>query len=335
VPVAHRVRGVYVAGLAALLLASAARSSAAKAGGNVSVKLLSERAAVQPGQPFHVGLLMRMQDGWHTYWKNPGDSGLPLRITWTLPPGFSAGPIEWPVPERIQQEGLMSYGYTREVLLAVEITPPKALAADSVTLAGNFEWLECKDVCLPGSAVRSVSLPVRQGPPPPGDDAALFAKTRSRIPAEPNGWTFAASAGPRAVSLDFRGPQGLAASGAYLFVDHPLVADYVAPQGFERTASGHRVTLSPAPNASGTLYRLTGVLVVEKGSSTRHAAVRVDVPVSRGDPAPAPVQAAAPRAPLPPFVGVLAVAGLGLMIFLFRSIRGGRQKDRARPEPNR
>ena len=67
--------------------------------GHVEASLISERASVAPGVPFHVGIRMKIRRGWHIYWKNPGDSGLPPRITWTLPKGFVAGPIEWPIPE--------------------------------------------------------------------------------------------------------------------------------------------------------------------------------------------------------------------------------------------
>ena len=78
---------------------------------NIVVELVSEHASVQPGRPFQVGLRMKLKRGWHTYWKQPGDAGMPLRIEWTLPSGFRPGPIEWPVPERIPTSGLMSYGY--------------------------------------------------------------------------------------------------------------------------------------------------------------------------------------------------------------------------------
>src|SRR2546427_4268365 len=114
-----------VACVLTMLFAGIARETPAEASANVSVELLSERAAIEPGMPFRVGLLMRMRPGWHTYWKNPGDSGLPLRVTWNLPEGFSAGPIDWPTPERIPENGLMSYGYSRDVLIPIEITPPE------------------------------------------------------------------------------------------------------------------------------------------------------------------------------------------------------------------
>ena len=94
----------------------------------VEVALVPEEQSVAPGRPFRVGLHMRIAKGWHTYWKNPGDAGLPARLKWTLPEGFTAGPILWPAPDRIPAPPLMSYGYKEEVLLPVEITPPATSA---------------------------------------------------------------------------------------------------------------------------------------------------------------------------------------------------------------
>jgi DsbC/DsbD-like thiol-disulfide interchange protein len=305
-----------VVSLLAVLFASTVRDASADASGNISVALLSERAAVEPGVPFYVGLRMTMRQGWHTYWKNPGDSGLPVRITWNLPEGFSAGPIEWPAPERLPEKALMSYGYGRDVLIPIEITPPKHLAADSVTIAGKVEWLECKDICLPGSSALRLSLPVRPGPPAVGPASRSFARARSRIPGAPKGWSFSAKAGPRAVSLAFRAPQGMFLRGGYLFVDQPLVVDYAAAQGFERIAGGYRLTIPPAPNASGTLERLTGVLVVEgRAGSKPRTAVQVDVPVSPGDTEPAPIPREQLRLPaVVAFAGAIGIVGLALAL---------------------
>jgi thiol:disulfide interchange protein DsbD len=300
--------------------------ASADAGGNISVALLSEQVAVEPGRPFYVGLHMKMRRGWHTYWKNPGDSGLPLRITWNLPAGFTAGPIEWPAPERIPEKTLMSYGYSREALIPIKITPPKRLAADSVTIAGDFGWLECKDVCLPGSSALRLTLPVRPGPPAASSAAPSFAKTRWRIPTLVTGWSFSAEAGPRAISLALRVPPEVSPRGAYLFVDRPLVADYAAPQGFERIAGGFRLTVPPAPNASGAPERLTGVLVIDdRGGAKSRRAVQVDVPVTPGDPAPAPPQSERAQ-PAALYAALFSLLGLGLVLILAGALRSRRKK---------
>ncbi|MGH9886217.1 MAG: protein-disulfide reductase DsbD domain-containing protein, partial [bacterium] len=120
---------------------------------NVRATLVTEAASIQPGQPFQVGLRLEMAPEWHTYWKNPGDSGLATRIRWTLPEGWSAGPLQWPIPQRIAAGPLMSFGYEHAVFLLTEMTPPRGVASGTtVRIAARADWLECKEACLPGRA---------------------------------------------------------------------------------------------------------------------------------------------------------------------------------------
>jgi thiol:disulfide interchange protein DsbD len=274
------------------LLASSLQAASTGQSRHVKVALLAENESVRPGQAFRVGLHMRMEEGWHTYWKNPGDAGLPTRLAWTLPDGFAAGPIEWPVPERIPAPPLMSYGYEREVLLPVEIVPPASLPSGEVTLAVKADWLECKEACLPGRALLDIRLAVRDEEPEPGPAAPLFAETRRRLPAPSEGWSLSAEAGPRAVALSFRPPAGTTPSAAYFFPEDAKLSEPAAPQGFEPFGDGHRLTLKPGPGAPVRPDRLVGVLVVEDGGRPR--AVQVDVPVAAGDPAPALTAASGP-----------------------------------------
>lgn len=283
---------------------------AAATGGseNVDVALVSERASIRPGEPLRVGLHMKMKHGWHTYWKQPGDAGLPLRIEWTLPPGFVAGPIEWPAPERIPTGELMSYGYGHEVLLAVAITPPARIETDSVTIGGAFDWLECKDVCISGSARLEIAVPTGSTPPEPGRSARLFAEARSRLPRAPDGWSLAAAAGSHAIELSFRPPTGVAPRGGYFYVDQPLVVAHAAPQGFERAGARYRVTLTPAENAAESPKRITGVLVLEGVPRSNGNAIAVDVEAVPGDPSPAPAQAPIARPwPMTALYAIVAV----------------------------
>src|SRR6185436_10204014 len=104
--------------------ARAAAPAAQAAGPRVRVDLISETAAVEPGGAFWIGLRQRIAPGWHTYWINPGDSGEPTKIDWSLPAGFAAGDIAWPHPDRIPVGPAMSYGYSNEVVLPVPITAP-------------------------------------------------------------------------------------------------------------------------------------------------------------------------------------------------------------------
>ena len=128
---------------------------------HVEATLVAEPFKFFPGDPFVVAVRLKMDPGWHTYWVNPGDAGYAPRITWTLPPGFTAGPIQWPTPGLISQPPLMSYGYEGEVWLPVEITPSVSmqLLQGPVELKAHVAWLECADVCIPGKADLSLTLP--------------------------------------------------------------------------------------------------------------------------------------------------------------------------------
>lgn len=121
-------------------------------GPNTTVTLISERTAFTPGETIWLGVELEMRDHWHTYWKNPGDSGMPTSASWELPEGFTAGGIVWPAPQRFLWEGLISYGYENKVTLRVPLmTSEEAEIGKVFTIKGRIDWLECKDVCLPGS----------------------------------------------------------------------------------------------------------------------------------------------------------------------------------------
>ena len=281
--------------LSTAFVAGPAQAASTGTSKHAKVALLAEADGVRAGRSFRVGLQLALEDGWHTYWKNPGDAGLPVRLQWTLPEGFSAGPIQWPTPERIPAAPLMSYGYGGEVLLPVEITPPAELGARPVTLAVKADWLECRESCLPAKASLDLVLPVAAADPKPSAAAPLFAEARRHLPELPEGWLLSAEAGPRAVALTFRADPGLKPAAAYFFPDQPRVAEHAAPQGFEPLGDGHRVTLTPA---AGTPKpdRLTGVLVVEGGARPR--AIQVDVALASGDPSPAAALASATPKPV-------------------------------------
>src|SRR5262250_66126 len=133
----------------------------------VRVQLVSEVHAIAAGQVFWVGLHQRIPPGWHTYWINPGDSGEPPRIEWTLPAGFTAGEIAWPFPERIPVGPAMTYGYSDEVVLPIPITAPASLTPGvEITLRGQASWLVCEKICIPEEAPIALSLPVTHGTPP-------------------------------------------------------------------------------------------------------------------------------------------------------------------------
>jgi thiol:disulfide interchange protein DsbD len=146
--------------------------------------LVSETQNIVTGRPLRVALRQQIEPGWHTYWSNPGESGLPTAIDWRLPQGFKAGPIVWPVPERFNFGPVIGYGYEHEVLLPVTIDVPAELrAGTTVALAAHASWLVCSDICIPEEADIAVSLPVGAARETDRVWADAFATTLARAPA--------------------------------------------------------------------------------------------------------------------------------------------------------
>ncbi len=168
-----------------LLLFPLVRSEAQVVNGVTLIEpsLVSPQHGANPGKPFLVGVHLRIAPGWHTYWINPGDSGIPVSIQWKLPPGWKAGPIRWHIPEKHLEPGnMITFGYEKEVLLLTEITPPDEVTDASVTLEAEVSWLVCESTCVPGSAELKLAVPITLDPPAPTEHAALFAETEARLP---------------------------------------------------------------------------------------------------------------------------------------------------------
>jgi thiol:disulfide interchange protein len=121
----------------------------------VEVQLVSNYDGKPPaGEVLKIGLLLKHDPHWHSYWRNPGDSGLPTEIQWKLPEQWKAGPIEWPVPKRIPIGPLVNFGFEGTLLLPVKLVVPDSAAslATVLTITAKVQWLMCKDVCIPGEA---------------------------------------------------------------------------------------------------------------------------------------------------------------------------------------
>jgi thiol:disulfide interchange protein DsbD len=155
----------------------------------VQIELLAEKAAVRPGDTVTVALRQTITPGWHTYWINPGDSGEPTRIDWTLPAGWSAGPIQWPLPEALPVGPLMNFGYSNEVLLLSDIKIPETAAGGSFNITADAKWLVCEEICIPEQASAKLSLPLidKTISPRPSAHASMIAKARKKVP-EPMPW---------------------------------------------------------------------------------------------------------------------------------------------------
>jgi thiol:disulfide interchange protein DsbD len=166
---------------------------------HVTAELIPETTSVQPGQPFDVILHLHSDPDWHTYWINPGDAGLATSIAWTLPPGFTAGPIQWPTPEKHTMGPEIIYGYAGDVYLLTTITPPKSDLPRHFDVKANAQWLVCQEECIPGKAdltltldsgLMNLRLPV--------ENKDFFDQALERLPVPNTRWDVKAAYGPRA-----------------------------------------------------------------------------------------------------------------------------------------
>ncbi|EIZ84961.1 thiol:disulfide interchange protein [Methylobacterium sp. GXF4] len=306
--------------LAFLVLMLAASLSAASAQGFrtppdlVRASLVAEPVAVAGAQPFTLAVRMQVKPGWHVYWRNPGDSGLPPEVTWTLPAGFNAGAIRWPAPERIAIATLMNYGYEGEVTLLVPVTPPPSLdPADPVRIQAKLTYLVCETECVPGSADLALTLPVGE-PRPDADQAALFARARTALPT-PALWPLRLSSQGDTLQLDFAaaGLKPEAIKSASFFPYSETAIDNAAAQVMTVDEAGLHLTLARSSPAEPAPAALPGVLTVEEatGAGTHRLAFAYgDEPVLPA-PTAAPEAPAAPRA-APAFDALTLVSAVGL-----------------------
>jgi thiol:disulfide interchange protein DsbD len=255
------------AALALALLAAGvpAVPAAEPAPPRVRIALLGDVQAVRPGGTFWIALRQQIDPGWHTYWTNPGDSGEPPRIEWETPAGFTLGPLAWPYPQRIPVGPAMSYGYTGEVLLPIEVTAPHDLRPGThVTLRGQASWLVCEKVCIPEEAPVALTLPVVAGAPPPDPrGAALIAAARRAVPT-PSPWAASFSATPETVTLTVAAAP-LAAGRIEEVWFYPArwgLIEHAAPQRSRTGAAGLTIEVARGPLPDATAGPVEGVLVV-------------------------------------------------------------------------
>ena len=247
-----------------VLLAGPAFAQAVVQTDNVRSELLSEVATVKPGEPFWVGLRQTLRPKWHTYWKNPGESGLPTEITWKLPEGAKADPIVWPAPIRFDIGGVINYGFKDESMLLVRITPPATLTGP-LTLTAEANWLVCEDVCIPEEGKFELVLPsAATATPAPPAARALFEQARRAVPiASPWPARYGLSkAGDPTLLVEARGLKPDAVSDIYFFPAEWGPIATMARQSATVTAEGIRIPLKKGDAKTAIPAELAGTLVL-------------------------------------------------------------------------
>jgi len=158
-------------------------SGFAATGAKTQARLLISHTQACPSETVMAAVELRMPPRTHTYWRNPGESGMPTEIAWTLPEGVTAGQIQWPVPEKFAVGGITTYGYHGEILLLVPLRLAPDLQAGTLALTAKVSWLECKELCIPGNAVVKATLAVGDESKP-SPDAELIEVAKTKLPKD-------------------------------------------------------------------------------------------------------------------------------------------------------
>jgi thiol:disulfide interchange protein/DsbC/DsbD-like thiol-disulfide interchange protein len=264
----------------------------------MSVRLVPETATAAAGSKVTLALIMTPRPGWHGYWQNPGDAGVGTRIDWRLPAGASAGPIRFPVPERLLIQGLMNYVYEGEHALLVDLAVPPGLAAGTkLPVRGKVDYLVCTDkICVPESAEIATGLTIGGG----GEAASGFDRYRQALPRPfPQAGRFERRGDSFRLAVPL--PASAAVDDPYFFAltDGALV--YAAPQSVSRR--GDWLIVETRAGASSPAA-VEGVLKLGPGLGVEVRAAPGAVGPS-GTPVEAPAAAAAAPAVLLALAGAL------------------------------
>lgn len=239
---------------------------------------MADVGELRAGESFHLGVLFEPDEGWHVYWRNPGEAGLATDVVYDLPEGFEVGELQWPAPISFEQsDGIIGYGYENSVVLGSEVTVPAGLTTPIVVTI-HASWLACKDVCILGSAVLKADLPLR------GDELkasrAVFKgwpETLS-VPAESGLYQVSVTGGPVAESgstdlvvwLNWR-----EAPGPIEFFPDP--GPGVKVEGVRSQTRGTLtridLTISRLKTSSAPAKSLRAVIVTNDADGSRHAKV--------------------------------------------------------------
>jgi thiol:disulfide interchange protein DsbD len=249
----------------------------------VTADLVVDADALVPGQPLTAAIRFVLAPGWHTYWRNPGDSGMAPDIRWQLPEGFAAGPIQWPAPVRIDGPEGVTFGYEKEVLLPVVLTPPASLATGTMaTLSADVRYLVCRDACRAGRTKVSLTLPVRAHAAP-SPDHGLIQTWLARLPVAPTGVMLSASRTPADIMLrvHFRERVDTKALRASFFPAAGDLIDLQAPPKLYPTDDHLTLQFRAFAPDQKSPPRFTGVLQLEyPGRETpRIESLSVEIPL--------------------------------------------------------
>ncbi|HTN41373.1 MAG TPA: protein-disulfide reductase DsbD domain-containing protein, partial [Asticcacaulis sp.] len=233
---------------------------------HITARLIAESATVAPSGDITLALDYTAVPGWHTYWINPGDTGLPPRFIWNLPDGITTGDIRWPVPERLPSFGLVSYGYTGKQLLEMQLhNGSKLVAGDILPIRAKVNFLVCADVCIPESV--DVSLDLKVGELKRGADASVIAaaKAKNKVVMFTD---LTATIDIKNGVVEIGVPLFLNSQAVYIYAEQPGIISPSAPQTVKVGSKGFSISVKAA-GATLPEGKLMGLLQLNDGSYVR------------------------------------------------------------------
>ncbi len=258
---------------------------------HLTAELVSLAPTIAPGGTQQVGLVLTLEEKWHVYWLNAGDAGEPPKITWTLPPGITAGPMQFPIPTRLPNGPLMDFGYEDEAAFPVLVTAGKSLKPGPVHLEAHIRWLVCREVCIPGKAHLGLTLNVDKAAPvaPPANPVGALGEAMSLLPQPfPPNATITITGGKSGFLLTLIDGQREPDAEFYPADQDQIVN--ATEQEITGRPDGIALTLPRSPDLTALPMRLHGLLKLSE-----KVAYTVDVPVVPGEVAPvSPAGAATP-----------------------------------------
>ena len=267
-------------------LAGAASETNASQPSPITVTLVSEVTAIEPGSTFSVGILQTMAPGYHTYWKNPGTVGMSTRVEWDLPDGFAAGDIQWPIPSVTNMSGYRVWGYERKALLVVNLNAPKTLKpGDVIEIKGATAWMCCGAQCHPGNKVLALRLPVVKARSVDEKLAPDFDTVRRQQPKQTDAWrvTCRKAGGTFVLTVVPVGEVMKRDPGSVQFFGYDRLISSDKPQRVQRVGRQYVIRMPEEAYTNAGGDRMRGILVASRnwavGPDSR--VMSVDVPITQ------------------------------------------------------
>jgi thiol:disulfide interchange protein len=227
---------------------------------HLTAELVSLAPSISPGGTLQVGLVLTLEEKWHVYWINAGDSGDPPKIKWTLPQGITAGPMQFPIPQRLPLGPLMDFGYEDTVAFPVLLTVAPTLKPGSVHLDAQVSWLVCAAVCIPGKAHLGLTLNVAPNSPAGEPVGALGQALKSLPRPLPPSDKFTVTGGKDAFLLTL--VTGKPVDDAEFYPYDPDQIVNAANQNADSTPTGVTLPVKRAPELTTLPAQIHGLLKV-------------------------------------------------------------------------